>query len=283
MEDLNMESKYNSIDAKILNNYTIKSNELKEEEYLLALNENKEKWKIIKIDNKNTSYLISNHGNVRRSTDDNNMKLYHQNKNYVRVNLLVDGKQTTKTVHRLVAEAFIPIPKKYSKKGYTIKDLTVNHKDGIKSHNIVSNLEWVTIKENTIHAFNNGLANTSLGENSHLAKMTNKQAIRCCELLEQGYRTSEIANIVGVTKKSVQKIKDGESWKRLGSQHKFVRIGKAIPNTLNESTIHEICKDLEKKCYTDYELSNKYKVSREYIRDIRNHKRRKSISAQYNF
>ena len=273
----------NLIDLRILNNYIIKSNEIKEEEYLKALNDIEEKWKIIKIDNENTQYLVSNHGNVRKITSDSNMVLSYSHKNYIRINLSINGKQTVKTVHRLVAEAFIPIPQKYIKKGYTIKDLTVNHKDGVKSHNVVTNLEWNTIKENTIHAFDNGLANTSIGEKSHLAKMSNEQAIKCCELLEQGYRTSEIANIVGVTKKSVQKIKDGESWKRLASQFKFARIGKAIPNTLSEDSIHEICNDLEKKCYSDYELGIKYGVSREYIRDIRMHKRRKKISLLYNF
>lgn len=278
-----MKNEVNLIDAKILNNYIIKSNEMKEEEYLKALNELEEKWKIIKINNKPTQYIVSNHGNIRHCTSTDNLKSYLYKDRYEQVNLSIDGKQKTKAVHRLVAEAFMPIPQKYIKKGYTVNDLTVNHKDGVKSHNIVSNLEQNTVRENTIHAFDNGLANTSMGEKSHLAKMNNEQAIKCCELLEQGYRTREIAEIVGVTKKSVQKIKGGESWKRLGSQYNFARIGNAVPNKLSENTIHEICKDLEKKCFSDYEIGTKYGVSREYIRDIRTHKRRKNISLLYNF
>lgn len=66
----------------------------------------------------------------------------------VRVTLWKDGKPKDFLVHRLVAEAFIPI----------IEDKTsINHIDGNPKNNHVSNLEWCDYTENNNHAFDNDL------------------------------------------------------------------------------------------------------------------------------
>jgi len=62
---------------------------------------------------------------------------------YKFVNLSKDGKANTKSVHRLVAHAFIPNP---------LNKSTINHIDCNPSNNNVSNLEWVTPLENQMHS-----------------------------------------------------------------------------------------------------------------------------------
>lgn len=67
---------------------------------------------------------------------------------YLVVGLCKDGYQKTVCVHRLVAEAFIPNPDHLPQ---------VDHLDCNKKNNDVSNLEWVTAKENTDRAYKNNL------------------------------------------------------------------------------------------------------------------------------
>lgn len=67
---------------------------------------------------------------------------------YYVVNLRKNHTGNVCQVHRLVAEAFIENP---------LGLPTVNHKDGNKHNNNVTNLEWASYSENNIHALENGL------------------------------------------------------------------------------------------------------------------------------
>jgi hypothetical protein len=107
------------------------------------------------------NYEISNLGNVRsknRSTIGiNNVTYTHKSRplkpaknrdGYLQVALSLNNKLKSYCVHVLVAKAFIENPDNKA---------TVNHKDGIKTNNNVSNLEWATKSEQTIHALEHGL------------------------------------------------------------------------------------------------------------------------------
>lgn len=69
----------------------------------------------------------------------------YENSIYYNVFLRKDGKSYEKNVHRLVAETFIKNENNYS---------DVNHKDGNKHNNKVSNLEWCDRSFNITHSYN---------------------------------------------------------------------------------------------------------------------------------
>ena len=97
------------------------------------------------------NYAVSDCGKVRHIKSDAPRAIRHDRYGYGRVNIFHNEKTITRPVHRLVAETWIDNPE-------NIK--TVNHKDGDKSNNAVSNLEWMTASENTKHAFRNGFVKT---------------------------------------------------------------------------------------------------------------------------
>ena len=67
---------------------------------------------------------------------------------YYRVSFSINRKRKQFYVHRLIAEHFIPNPDNLPQ---------VNHIDGNKLNNSLDNLEWVTVQDNVIHAYKNGL------------------------------------------------------------------------------------------------------------------------------
>lgn len=107
-----------------------------------------ETWKEVSC---NTEYLVSDTGKIRSKRSDRE-KAPRISKGYMIVDVYKDGQRSTKRIHRLVAEAFVPNP-------HNKPD--VNHKDGNKLNNSSSNLEWVTKKENCKHAWENGLVKPS--------------------------------------------------------------------------------------------------------------------------
>ena len=89
------------------------------------------------------NYIISDEGIVKNIATDRIINPWLNNNGYRYVTLNLEETRKNYRVHRLVAEKFIPNPNNLPQ---------VNHKDGNKENNCVSNLEWVTAKENIIHA-----------------------------------------------------------------------------------------------------------------------------------
>jgi hypothetical protein len=122
---------------------------------------------------------------------------------YLSVALYLNKKPKWFLTHRLVAQNFILNPENKPE---------VNHKDGVKSNNVVYNLEWTTKSENGLHAVDIGLHNI-IGENNNTSKLTNEDVTKIKEL-KGIYSQRELARMFGVSKGAIYFIHHKINWKR---------------------------------------------------------------------
>lgn len=147
-------------------------------------------------------YLISKTGRIF-SKITNRYKVFNKSTKYLRIDLYKNGKVKWFSIHRLVALNFIPNP---------LKKLYVNHKDGNKLNNNVSNLEWVTHAENIQHSYKIGTHKIFQGENRKINKLTNKDVLNIVKLLNKGITQRKIANMFNVTQTCIGSIYLGKTW-----------------------------------------------------------------------
>ena len=118
-------------------------------------------------------------------------------KGYYQVNLCINKKCKTFMLHRLIASLFIDNPNNLP---------CINHRDGNKLNNVLSNLEWITHKGNTQHAFAMGLIHSAKGKGTLNGKFT-EDDVRVIRLLgEQGVSQYKIADMYKVTRCAIQQI-----------------------------------------------------------------------------
>ena len=128
------------------------------------------------------------------------------NNGYLRVSLSKEGVNKTHKVHRLVATAFISNPDKLPQ---------VNHIDGNKQNNHVSNLEWCTQSDNMSHAYKNGLKRND-GEFNSQSKLTQEDVnhIRAVyKPRDKEFSTVALGKKYGVHRKTITRIVTGQYWR----------------------------------------------------------------------
>lgn len=125
---------------------------------------------------------------------------------------LVSVSKSYERVHRLVMETFREGDPKYG--------LDVNHIDGDKANNDLSNLEWCTRQENLLHAREVGLNNCYL-DGHHAATFTNLDIHSICKAMQEGQRNCDIAKQHGCSKDLISEIRTGRSWTDISKQYSF--------------------------------------------------------------
>lgn len=163
-----------------------------------------------------TTYYCDEEGNIYSSNyhrEGRMQKLKTANLNtsgYPQITLIFNDKRCVKTVHRLVASAYL--------KNFGDSKLQVNHIDGNKLNNSVSNLEMVTASENRKHAFKLGLSvfNEIRGEKNGKSSLKESEvlAIRSAhsrEIMTQ----AELAKLFKTSDHCIWSVVTRRTWKHI--------------------------------------------------------------------
>lgn len=152
----------------------------------------------VDIDDK---YEVSEDGHIRNRKSKRILKEFVGTDGYLRTQF--NGK--TQSVHRVVASAYLPNIEGYEQ---------VNHKDGNKTNNHVSNLEWCTRAQNMKHAYTMGLKNSD-GENNGRHKLTWQDV----EYIRAHYKRGDtnfgaqaLARQFNVARQTICAVAHGQNW-----------------------------------------------------------------------
>lgn len=114
-------------------------------------------------------------------------------------------------LHKLVAQTFIPNTDR--------RKTQVNHIDGNRNNNAVSNLEWVTPSQNVNHAYKTGLKSNT-GELNPISKLTEEVVVDIWRLAKQGHRPTAIIRMLklNVCRTAVSRVTNGKNWAHVTSK-----------------------------------------------------------------
>ncbi len=178
--------------------------------------------KQIIIDNIGTSYYITPDGRCYNSITNKYLKGQINARNgYLSYYLNLKGGRKRKYAHRLVAEAYIPNPAHKPE---------VNHLDGNKQNNNVSNLEWTTSAENKLYAIELGLRATRLV----YCFTPDKKLVACYRSAAEACRAVNISISVlgGELRKPLKSLCGGFYWSydcEIGPTYQYENTGRAKP------------------------------------------------------
>ena len=179
--------------------------------------------KVFKIIKDYPNYAISKCGVVVNIRNGNimqhNLRGASTTTDYYYVGISNDVRVKKYLVHRLLAEYWIPNP--------DCKP-SVNHKDGNKHNNYISNLEWVTRSENQRHAIETGLKGK--GDLLYNSELLEDDVHLVCRHLVDGWLILDIANKFSVSKDIIRKIRAGEE---------------SSVSIYTDDKVHEVCRLLQ--------------------------------------
>lgn len=166
----------------------------------------------IAIDGTCGNYEVSNHGRVRCWTGKTGLRIAEprvrlatkNHHGYYQMSMVIDGNAVTRTMQRIVLEAF---------RGKRPAGLVGAHADGDRSNNRISNLAWITQHKNILHKQIHGTQ--TKGETHSQCKLNDDKVRRIRLLRERGWTLQRLSDEFGVTVPNIGYICRRQTWTHL--------------------------------------------------------------------
>lgn len=208
----------------------------------------------------NANYLVTEDGKVLSKKTGRCLKGEVSNRGYLRVTLSLNGAYKKFSVHRLVAEAYLPNPENKPQ---------VNHKDSDRLNNHVDNLEWCTSSENNKHAYAEGNNEPLRGSKANGAVLKEEQVLDIYHKMLKGVSLKQIHEETGIDKSTLGHIKRRSTWEHLTGHLPSVEV-RALKK-LSDEILIEAAK-LILQGLGNVEIANKLGLSRSNVNDLRKRK-----------
>jgi hypothetical protein len=129
---------------------------------------------------------------------------------YLICKVFINGKWTSKSVHRFVAEAWIDNPDNLPE---------INHIDCNRTNNSIDNLEWCTHSFNVLYSYITE-GRSAAGESNARCKTTESEVRQICEMLVMGVSSAKIRD-EGFDYDLVRAIKSKKNWTHVSNEYQW--------------------------------------------------------------
>lgn len=194
-------------------------------------------------------------------------------------------------VHRILAMAFLKNDDPENKN-------QVNHIDGNKENNEISNLEWCTPKENTQHSVDMKLKppvyyheDIKLPDESELVydwrkpksylDVTEDDVHVICQYLQDGYRVCDVSSMLAVDRRFIQALRDGDKkpWLHVTELYDFSKLRRK--RQTSPEKVHKVCEYLQNTDRSMNSIAIELDIDRKVVAGIRHRKFHLKISSEY--
>ena len=217
------------------------------------------------IKNYENLYSVTTDGRVYSHISNKFLKPQIMANGYYTVTLCSAESRVSAYIHRLVAETYIDKPEHFN---------VVNHKDGDKCNNHLSNLEWTDYSGNLEHAYEIGLRSS---ERKHSDEFCSK----VFAYLIDGWRQKDVADALGISVPVVKSLLTNPAYADIRSEFDLDKIP-SRSNRVTPERVMMIASDLESGM-SQNKIATKYNVAKSLVSQIKTRKKYATLTFDFNF